>query len=110
MYCAAPHRTLTQGARSVVHHLKLIDGMEVCPQHAMRRALGEERHGRVDALVLGSLDEVGAPAEMPIRQVALNARVFHVVVSFDQRHFITPVVRWLFAATQSGYWRRSRCG
>src|SRR5215471_3466676 len=86
MHRARSHRGPAQCTGAVVHDLELVHHMEMGPQYAMRRALGQECHRRIDALVLGPLDEIGAPAEMPVRQVALNARVLHLFVSLDQWH------------------------
>jgi hypothetical protein len=85
------HGVLTQRARAVVHHLKLIHCMEVRAQQPVRRGLGQEGHRRIDALVHGTPDEVRAPAEMAVRERPLDARVLHFFVSLDQCHRDSPV-------------------
>ena len=88
MHGAGADRMPAERPGAVVHDLELIDDVEMGAQHAVRRALGQERHGRVDALVLGPLDEVGAPRKMPVRELALDPRVLHFLVSLDQRHSV----------------------
>jgi hypothetical protein len=86
MHSTGTYGVLPQRAGTVVHHLELVHDMEMRAQHAVGRALGEERHGYVDALVLWPLDEVGAPGEMPVGQIALDPRVLDLVVSLDSWH------------------------
>src|SRR5262245_51055687 len=95
MHRAASHRAPAQRTGAVVHHLELIHDMEMRPQHAMGRALGKEGHGRVDGLVLRPPDEVGAPAEMPVRQIALDAGVFHFLVGLYQWHCRVSCLGWV---------------
>jgi hypothetical protein len=88
MHRAGADGVFAQGAGAVVHHLELVHFVEMHAQHAVGRALGQECHRGVDGLVFGTLDEVRAPAEVAVGQVALDAGVFHFVVSFDQWHWI----------------------
>ena len=103
MHRAGADGMLAHRAGAVVDDLELVHFVEVRAQHPAGRAFGQEGHRCVDALVVRARDEIAAPGEMPVRQVALDAGILDFVVRLDQWHCEFSCVGWviLYCASSS---------